>query len=112
MMGSSSSSSSSYRQAGSGVMAGGGPAAMAALAAMGMTPPPLALQSRQISNLWMNSVPNYSRAAAEVQEDEEVAAEDEDDMGVIETYSNYMPTKLKVFEIIGDGGLNISIEKF
>ena len=30
------------------------------------------------------------------QEDEEIAAEDEEDMGVIETYSNYMPTKLKV----------------
>ena len=31
-----------------------------------------------------------------LQEDEEVAAEDEEDMGVIETYSNYKPTKLKV----------------
>jgi len=30
------------------------------------------------------------------QEDEEVAAEDEEDMGVIETYANYKPTKLKV----------------
>merc|ERR1719402_865266 len=30
------------------------------------------------------------------QEDEEVAAEDEEDMGVIETYSNYKPSKLKV----------------
>ena len=30
------------------------------------------------------------------QEDEEIAAEDEEDMGVIETYSNYMPSKLKV----------------
>ena len=29
-------------------------------------------------------------------EDEEVAAEDEEDMGVIETYSNYWPSKLKV----------------
>ena len=29
-------------------------------------------------------------------EDEEVAAEDEEDMGVIETYSNYKPSKLKV----------------
>ena len=29
-------------------------------------------------------------------EDEEIAAEDEEDMGVIETYSNYMPSKLKV----------------
>lgn len=30
------------------------------------------------------------------QEDDEVAADDEEDMGVIETYSNYWPTKLKV----------------
>merc|ERR1719203_558825 len=30
------------------------------------------------------------------QEDEEVAAEDEDDMGVIETYSNYKPPKLQI----------------
>ena len=30
-------------------------------------------------------------------EDEEIAAEDEEDMGIIETYSNYMPTKLKVY---------------
>merc|ERR1712115_539239 len=29
-------------------------------------------------------------------EDEEIAAEDEEDMGVIETYSNYMPSKLKI----------------
>ena len=32
------------------------------------------------------------------QEDEEIAAEDEEDMGVIETYSNYMPSKLKVIK--------------
>ena len=31
-----------------------------------------------------------------LQEDEEVAAEDEEDMGVIETYSNYKPVKLQV----------------
>ena len=31
-----------------------------------------------------------------MQEDEEVAAEDEEDMGVIETYSNYKPVKLQV----------------
>jgi hypothetical protein len=55
------------------------------------------LQSKQISNLWMNNAPESFRAAsAEATEDEEAAAEDEDDMGVIETYSNYMPTKLKV----------------
>jgi hypothetical protein len=29
-------------------------------------------------------------------EDDEVAADDEEDMGVIETYSNYWPVKLKV----------------
>ena len=32
------------------------------------------------------------------QEDDEVAADDEEDMGVIETYSNYWPTKLKVLQ--------------
>ena len=37
-----------------------------------------------------------SRIGEGNQEDEEIAAEDEEDMGVIETYSNYMPTKLKV----------------
>merc|ERR1719319_1901610 len=31
-----------------------------------------------------------------MEEDDEVAAEDEEDMGVIETYSNYKPSKLKV----------------
>eukprot|EP00094_Tigriopus_californicus_P001238 TCALIF_01199-PA protein Name:"Similar to sno Protein strawberry notch (Drosophila melanogaster)" AED:0.08 eAED:0.09 QI:0/0/0/0.88/1/1/9/0/1282 len=51
------------------------------------------LQSRQISNLWLNS--GY-RHQGESQEDEEVANEDEDDMGVIETYSNYWPSKLKI----------------
>ena len=35
----------------------------------------------------------------DVQEDEEVAAEDEEDMGVIETYSNYKPAKLDVGKI-------------
>ena len=44
----------------------------------------------------MNNAPGPYRGPADSQEDEEVAAEDEDDMGVIETYSNYMPTKLKV----------------
>ena len=34
-------------------------------------------------------------------EDEEVAAEDEEDMGVIETYSNYKPSKLKVLLLFG-----------
>lgn len=53
-------------------------------------------QSRQISDLWMNSNPAFAMRGRENTEDEEVAAEDEDDMGVIETYSNYMPKKLKV----------------
>ncbi len=56
----------------------------------------MGLQSRQISNLWMNKPSALRRDAPGLQEDEEVAAEDEDDMGVIETYSNYMPSKLKV----------------
>merc|ERR1719391_557340 len=38
---------------------------------------------------------NYNRLGT-TEEDEEVAAEDEEDMGVIETYSNYKPSKLKV----------------
>merc|ERR1719402_465509 len=49
--------------------------------------------------MWMQGrggmPPGFSRGAME-QEDEEVAAEDEEDMGVIETYSNYKPSKLKV----------------
>merc|ERR1719193_755635 len=40
------------------------------------------------------SLPGPPRERGE--EDEEVAAEDEEDMGVIETYSNYKPSKLKV----------------
>ena len=45
----------------------------------------------------MNNAPGpYRPTPATDEVDEEVAAEDEDDMGVIETYSNYMPTKLKV----------------
>lgn len=58
-----------------------------------------ALKSGQISSLWMNSnisSGGYDRLRADQAEDEEVAAEDEEDMGVIETYSNYMPAKLKV----------------
>lgn len=38
---------------------------------------------------------NYNRLGT-TEEDEEVAAEDEEDMGVIETYSNYKPAKLDV----------------
>ncbi len=53
------------------------------------------LQSRQISNLWQGEMTAF-RPEAIATEEEEVAAEDEDDMGVIETYSNYMPSKLKV----------------
>ena len=37
-----------------------------------------------------------NKNSSSFQEDEEVAAEDEEDMGVIETYSNYKPTKLDV----------------
>ena len=73
----------------------------------------------QISNLWSNgpasgllgSIPRGPYGLGNSQymprnhmmmnpgastEDEEVAAEDEEDMGVIETYSNYWPSKLKV----------------
>ena len=46
----------------------------------------------EINNIFLSS-----RGIGEAnQEDEEIAAEDEEDMGVIETYSNYMPSKLKV----------------
>ena len=45
----------------------------------------------------INDIFLSSRGIGEAnQEDEEIAAEDEEDMGVIETYSNYMPSKLKV----------------
>jgi len=43
----------------------------------------------------MMGMGGFNRGMME-QEDEEVAAEDEEDMGVIETYSNYKPTKLKI----------------
>ncbi len=54
------------------------------------------LQVRQISDLWRNNVHPVMRGQGG--EDEEVAAEDEEDMGVIETYSNYMPSKLRASE--------------
>ena len=38
----------------------------------------------------------YGQQGQNQQQDDEIAAEDEEDMGVIETYSNYMPSKLKV----------------
>ncbi len=69
------------------------------------------LNSKQLSNLYSTgkwSVPSMSGGImaggfpgmmglpkAEP-EDDEVAADDEEDMGVIETYSNYWPVKLKV----------------
>ncbi len=54
------------------------------------------LQAKQVSSLWMNNPYRVQPTRAEALEEEEVAAEDEDDMGVIETYSNYMPSKLKI----------------
>jgi len=59
------------------------------LGASGMNP-------GMLSQLYMQGGMNrqYSRMGQE--EDEEVAAEDEEDMGVIETYSNYKPVKLDV----------------
>uniref|UniRef100_A0A0K2TS10 Protein strawberry notch n=1 Tax=Lepeophtheirus salmonis TaxID=72036 RepID=A0A0K2TS10_LEPSM len=60
-----------------------------------MMPTSGALRQNQINNLWMNNVPNPFKADSNA-EDEEVAAEDEEDMGVIETYSNYKPPKLKI----------------
>lgn len=61
-----------------------------------------ALQRNQISNLWMTNAPGAYQRTEPGAEDEEVAAEDEDDMGVIETYSNYMPPKLKVCSRVTD----------
>jgi len=56
------------------------------------------MNNSQLSNMWGGmagrSMPMGGRGMME--EDEEVAAEDEEDMGVIETYSNYKPSKLKV----------------
>ena len=70
------------------------------------------LNRSQISNLWSTGpLPgsSFSRGAggafgiggqygagSSTQEEDEVAAEDEEDMGVIETYSNYWPAKLKI----------------
>ena len=45
--------------------------------------------------------PMMANPMATSTEDEEVAAEDEEDMGVIETYSNYKPSKLKVLLLFG-----------
>ncbi|XP_023339743.1 protein strawberry notch homolog 1 isoform X2 [Eurytemora carolleeae] len=52
-------------------------------------------QGRMMDQLGYPSLTRPSASKGE-QEDEEVAAEDEEDMGVIETYSNYKPTKLNV----------------
>lgn len=77
---------------------GGGPLGLPGMGPTGVVPNsiPQGLQRSQISNLWMTNAPGAYQRQDPSAEDEEVAAEDEDDMGVIETYSNYMPTKLKV----------------
>ena len=79
-----------YAGAVGGMPGMGGPLGQAGAAAAA------GLQRSQISNLWMTNAPGAYQRQEPGAEDEEVAAEDEDDMGVIETYSNYMPTKLKV----------------
>ncbi|CAB4057791.1 Protein strawberry notch homolog 2,Protein FORGETTER 1,Protein strawberry notch,Protein strawberry notch homolog 1 [Lepeophtheirus salmonis] len=79
-------------------MIGGMPNPFAMNGSMNVGPLPnpfRALRQNQINNLWMNNVPNPFKADSNA-EDEEVAAEDEEDMGVIETYSNYKPPKLKI----------------
>merc|ERR1719350_1941931 len=56
------------------------------------------MNNSQLSSMW-GGMPGRSMqmgGRGMMEEDEEVAAEDEEDMGVIETYSNYKPTKLKV----------------
>jgi len=85
---------------------GGMPGLAGLMGGMGGMPGMAGLNSGQISNMWggmagrgqlpgMGGMGGFNRGMME-QEDEEVAAEDEEDMGVIETYSNYKPTKLKV----------------
>merc|ERR1719186_1998362 len=52
------------------------------------------MQQQNMQNLWMQqNMQAMARRGRMEQEDEEVAAEDEEDMGVIETYSNYKPSK-------------------
>ena len=53
------------------------------------------------SSQYMPRNPMMANPMATSTEDEEVAAEDEEDMGVIETYSNYKPSKLKVLLLFG-----------
>merc|ERR1719319_678465 len=61
------------------------------------------MNNSQLSNMWggmagkgaYNPMPPMGGRGM-MEEDDEVAAEDEEDMGVIETYSNYKPSKLKV----------------
>ncbi|PSN38080.1 Protein strawberry notch [Blattella germanica] len=50
------------------------------------------LSGKTVSQLWMNDESKLN-ALTTVQEEEEV---DDDDMGVAETYADYMPTKLKL----------------
>merc|ERR1719289_7710 len=55
------------------------------------------MNNSQLSSMW-GGMPGRSMGMGRgmMEEDEEVAQEDEEDMGVIETYSNYKPPKLKI----------------
>ncbi|KAJ9587310.1 hypothetical protein L9F63_019166, partial [Diploptera punctata] len=51
------------------------------------------LSGKTVSQLWMNDESKISDFSVSVQEEEEV---DDEDMGVAETYADYMPSKLKL----------------
>ena len=62
-----------------------------------VTHQPQSMGSNQL--LFTAAQENNLPVVLQVNDEEEVAAEDEDDMGVIETYANYMPSKLKVGKV-------------
>ena len=97
-----------------GGVTGTGPLQMAGMANAAKLDPYAPVNSKQLQDLWamgrintqqmpgnqmqggnMNFSGMFGPSKQEL-EDDEVAADDEEDMGVIETYSNYWPTKLKV----------------
>ena len=98
------------------IWSGGGVTGMGAMGMAGMglqskNDPYAPLNSKQLSNLYSTGKYSMSGMSSGVMaggypgmmgfakaepEDDEVAGDDEEDMGVIETYSNYWPVKLKV----------------
>ncbi|XP_058791168.1 protein strawberry notch isoform X2 [Phymastichus coffea] len=60
----------------------------------GMNPNWMAgLANKGLSNMWMNSDPNKMNMQPTIPEEEDV---EDEEMGVAETYADYMPTKLKL----------------